>query len=100
MVSNPPLATLCVTSGMYEFVEAGPHHLGDSLKRFVEEVLARRDKEFELAAKENRSPGQYWLDIECPKVPFHLMLLACVYGRSESDCIRYHGGNSRSPLRV
>jgi endoribonuclease Dicer len=59
---------MCISSGIYRFVDAGAHRLGDALQRFASAVTAKHEEEHRIAKRESRSPGQYWLDIDCPKV--------------------------------
>ncbi|KAI6110462.1 hypothetical protein EV401DRAFT_1869432 [Pisolithus croceorrhizus] len=67
MVSNSALAALCVSSGLYEHLHYDSHSLARSFEAYVNKVEARRLQETKLAAQNERSPGQYWLDIESPK---------------------------------
>ncbi|KAI6105665.1 hypothetical protein F5141DRAFT_1189462 [Pisolithus sp. B1] len=67
MVSNSALAALCVSSGLYEHLHYDSHSLARSFEAYVKKVEARRLQETRLAAQNERSPGQYWLDIESPK---------------------------------
>lgn len=67
MVSNSALAALCVSSGLYRHLHYDSHSLARSFEAYVKKVEAWRLEETKIAAQNDRSPGQYWLDIESPK---------------------------------
>ena len=68
MVSNSALAAVSVWSGLHEYLlfESSPLEYG--IRSYVNELKVKKEKEYELAIQEGRSPGQYWLDLEPPKV--------------------------------
>ena len=68
MVSNSALAAVSVWSGLHEYLlfESSPLEYG--IRSYVNELKDKKEKEYELATQEGRSPGQYWLEIEPPKV--------------------------------
>lgn len=68
MVSNSALAAVCVWSGLQEHILFESFVLEDGIKSYVNELKIKQTKEHELAAKEDRPPGQYWLELEPPKV--------------------------------
>jgi len=68
MVSNSALAAVCVWSGLNEFLLFESSQLSTSIQEYAIELKDRQEKEYVLAEKEGRSAGQYWLDIEPPKV--------------------------------
>ena len=71
MVSNSALAAVCVWSGLQEHLLFESYILAGSIQAYADELKAKQVKEYELAEKEDRSPGQYWLEIEPPKVNQH-----------------------------
>jgi hypothetical protein len=68
MVSNSALAAVCVWSGLQEYLLFESSQLSSSIQSYADELKERQEKEYELAKEEARSPGQYWLDTEPPKV--------------------------------
>ena len=68
MVSNSALAAVCVWSGLQQYLLFESNQLSNSIQSYANELKERQDKEYALAAEEGRSPGQYWLDTEPPKV--------------------------------
>jgi len=68
MVSNSALAAVCVWSGLQEYLLFESSQLSSSIQNYANELKERQEKEYELAMEEGRSPGQYWLDMEPPKV--------------------------------
>lgn len=43
-----------------------------SINEYIPEVEEKQRAEYAAAEEEGRIPGQYWLDVEPPKVTFHL----------------------------
>ena len=70
MVSNRALAAFCVHAGLHRHLVLASDQLANAIAKYVEALEARRSREYELATRENRLPGQYWLDLpmEPPKV--------------------------------
>ena len=68
MVSNSALAALCVHSGLSECLIYESSHLKTEISSYKEKLNEARMKENEIAAQESRIMGQYWVDIEPPKV--------------------------------
>ena len=68
MVSNSALAAVCVWSGLQQHLLFESHHLADSIQAYADKLKASQNKEYALATQEHRSPGQFWLEIEPPKV--------------------------------
>jgi endoribonuclease Dicer len=68
MVSNSALAAVSVSSGLHEYLLFESSQLEYGIRSYVTELKAKKDKEYELAKQEGRSPGQYWLEIEPPMV--------------------------------
>jgi endoribonuclease Dicer len=68
MVSNSTLAALCIWSGLQEHLMFESYHLGNSIQAYADQLKAKQAEEHELATRDNRAPGQYWLEIDPPKV--------------------------------
>jgi endoribonuclease Dicer len=68
MVSNSALAAVCVWSGLHEHLLYESYSLAASIQEYVTTLKAKQDEEYRAAEKEGRSPGQYWLELEPPKV--------------------------------
>lgn len=68
MVSNHALAALCVHLGLHEHIQYTQNQIGNTIKTYIARLRALQKTEYDLAKVEQRSPGQYWLDIEPPKV--------------------------------
>lgn len=68
MVSNAALAAVSVWSGLHEFLLFESSQLEESIKGYVNELKEKKQEEYAVAAQEERTPGQYWLEIEPPKV--------------------------------
>lgn len=77
MVSNSALAAICVLSGLYRHLHYDSYPLGSSFETYLKWLELRRVQETESATREGKSPGQYWLDIEPPKVWFLFTRLRC-----------------------
>ena len=72
MVSNSALAAVCVWSGLHEFLLFESSQLSTSIQTYAIELKDKQEQEYVLAEQEGRSAGQYWLDIEPPKVHTNL----------------------------
>ena len=68
MVSNSALAAVCVWSGLHEFLLFESSQLSTSIQGYAIELKDKQEQEYALAEQEGRSAGQYWHDIEPPKV--------------------------------
>jgi endoribonuclease Dicer len=68
MVSNSALAAVCVSSRLREHLHFESYQLAGSIEVYANELKTRQQKEYLAAEGEGRSPGQYWLGIEPPKV--------------------------------
>lgn len=68
MVSNSALAAICVWSGLHEHLLYESYPLAASIQEYVTTLKAKQNEEYQAAEREGRSPGQYWLEIEPPKV--------------------------------
>ncbi|EJD00954.1 ribonuclease III [Fomitiporia mediterranea MF3/22] len=67
MVSNAALAAVCVWSGLHEHLLFESSALEKSIQSYAVELEQRQLAEHEQAAREDRQPGQYWVDVEPPK---------------------------------
>jgi endoribonuclease Dicer len=67
MVSNSALAAVCISSGLYNHLLLATR-LTSSVTDYMEKLKVKQTEEYELARLEKRSPGQYWQEIEPPKV--------------------------------
>ncbi|KAJ7937137.1 ribonuclease III [Mycena leptocephala] len=67
MVSNSALAAVCISSGLYNHLLLATR-LTSSVTDYMEKLKIKQTEEYELARLEKRSPGQYWQEIEPPKV--------------------------------
>ena len=68
MVSNATLATICVLTGLYEHLQFASSDLANQITLYVAKIRALCDEELSTAAKEQRLPRQFWVEIEPPKV--------------------------------
>ncbi|KAG1753945.1 uncharacterized protein EDB91DRAFT_1287021 [Suillus paluster] len=68
MVSNSALAAICVRTGLHEYLLYESYALGNSIQSYVEQLEARHQEEYQRAARDGRPPGQYWLNMEPPKI--------------------------------
>ncbi|KAJ7179238.1 hypothetical protein C8R46DRAFT_1073070 [Mycena filopes] len=67
MVSNSALAAVCISSGLHNhFLQAT--RLTGAVTDYMERLQVKQAEEYELARVEKRPPGQYWQEIEPPKV--------------------------------
>lgn len=78
MVSNAALGAVCVWSGLDQHLLFESLQLEGSIHEYKSDLKSRQDEEYQLAKQEGRSPGQYWLGVEPPKVRFlgHVILYA------------------------
>ncbi|KAF9469115.1 hypothetical protein BDZ94DRAFT_1208489 [Collybia nuda] len=67
MVSNSALAAICVWSGLHEHLLYESYILATSIQEYVTAIKTKQDEEYRAAEREDRPPGQYWLEIEPPK---------------------------------
>nr|GAT54023.1 predicted protein [Mycena chlorophos] len=66
MVSNRTLAAICIETGLYEHVMLAPA-LYSSVRLYAQALEKARSDEFGSVA-EGRPTGQYWQEIDAPKV--------------------------------
>ncbi|KAL7282086.1 hypothetical protein ACG7TL_003555 [Trametes sanguinea] len=64
MVSNRALAAFCVHAGLHRYLVIASDQLRDTIARYVDALGELRQKEYDAATRENRLPGQYWLDLQ------------------------------------
>lgn len=75
MVSNSALAAVCVWSGLHHYLLFESPYLEGSIRAYANELEAKQQAEYVQATKEGRPPGQYWLDIEPPKVVMYIFCM-------------------------
>jgi len=68
MVSNSVLAAISVHYGLHQFLKIESESVKKAIDQYIPEVEERQRAEYASAQKEGRPCGQYWLDIEPPKV--------------------------------
>lgn len=99
MVSNLVLAALCVHLGLDVHIQHVKDPIPASVKSYRTRLRALQDSEYKLAEKEQRSPGQYWLEAEPPKVgdQCRTFINKLMLG---SGAFRYHGIDCWSTLHL
>ncbi|KAG1874526.1 hypothetical protein DFJ58DRAFT_315470 [Suillus subalutaceus] len=68
MVSNSALAAVCVRTGLHAYLLYESYALGNSIQSYAEQLETKRQEEHHKAVRDGRPPGQYWLDMEPPKI--------------------------------
>ena len=68
MVSNSALAAVCVWAGLHEHLLFESVTLADNIRHYANVLRSHQRVEYTLATQEGRPPGQYWVDVEPPKV--------------------------------
>lgn len=68
MVSNRALAALCVCSGLHQHLLFQSAELALNISSYEKEVKRKQSEEYAAAQQEGRAPGQFWFDIDPPKV--------------------------------
>ncbi|KAG8960065.1 hypothetical protein FRC03_007110 [Tulasnella sp. 419] len=68
MVSNTTLAAICMQIKLYQHLQFDSMVLGSQIEQYRTKLEEHQHREYTDAAAEGRQPGQYWLDIEPPKV--------------------------------
>jgi endoribonuclease Dicer len=68
MVSNQALGAICVDVGLHEHLMFESFDLASKIRAYTENLMRKRNAEYELAKEEGRAPGQYWIDVIPPKV--------------------------------
>lgn len=68
MVSNSTLAAVCVDAGLHEYLMFESLTLANAMDAYAVKIKQKQREEYALAEREGSAPGQYWLDIEGPKV--------------------------------
>lgn len=67
MVSNSALAAVCISSGLHNHLLLATR-LSNSVADYIQRLQTKQTEEYEMARVEKRPPGQYWHEIEAPKV--------------------------------
>lgn len=68
MVSNSVLSAFCVEMGLYKFLDYDNKGLAGTIPEYIDKIEKARAQEEAAARAEKRLMGQYWTDIEAPKV--------------------------------
>jgi hypothetical protein len=68
MCNNRALAAVCVSSGLYKHLMHESDSLAVSIQAYASTIEVKRKGEERLSATQGRSRGQYWLQVEAPKV--------------------------------
>lgn len=68
MVTNFALAAICVETGLYKHMIFESSTLGEEIEEYAVQIQRAQALEYKIADNEDRPPGQYWVDIEPPKV--------------------------------
>lgn len=68
MVSNKTIAAICALSGLHVYIQCGSRELIGNIDAHAAKISELKKAEDALAKQEGRSPGQFWLDVETPKV--------------------------------
>ncbi|GJJ07506.1 hypothetical protein Clacol_001708 [Clathrus columnatus] len=68
MVSNSTLAAVCVYSEFHEYLIFESQAIASSINQYSDALRNAQRADEARAKLEGRMPGQYWLDIEPPKV--------------------------------
>lgn len=68
MVSNSVLAAVSVHHGLHKFLMIESESVKNAIDKYVPELEENQREEYALAEKEGRMPGQYWLEVDPPKV--------------------------------
>lgn len=72
MVANSTLAAVCVYSGFHEYLIFESQAIANSITQYSEALRIAERADETRAKFEGSMPGQYWLDIEQPKVSLDL----------------------------
>ncbi|KAI0303226.1 hypothetical protein BC826DRAFT_984082 [Russula brevipes] len=67
MVSNQTLGAICIEAGLHEHLMFESFELANKIRAYAESLRQKRDAEYELAKKEDRPLGQYWIEMTPPK---------------------------------
>ena len=67
-MSNVTLAAVCVSAGLHEYLHYESAALAASIRAYAVDLTGNPEAEIRKAAEEHRPPGQYWIEIEPPKV--------------------------------
>ena len=67
MVSNAALAAVCVWAGLHDYLLFESAALEENIQTYADELAEKQREEYAQAAREDRQPGQYWVEVEPPK---------------------------------
>ena len=68
MVTNSTLATICVLTGLHDYVQHSSPDLSRNIAMYAETIRRIRDEEDKQSKAEGRVPIQFWAEVEAPKV--------------------------------
>ncbi|KAL7411089.1 hypothetical protein BDY24DRAFT_397668 [Mrakia frigida] len=68
MINNHTAASFCVHLGLNEFAVFDNTLVQRAITEYVPRIKRAKEKEEELAKSEGRDPGQYWAEIDPPKL--------------------------------
>lgn len=68
MVSNSALAAVCVLTGLHQHLLFESTSLAHDVREYASLLQRAQAQEIALAGKEGRPVGQYWHNVESPKV--------------------------------
>ncbi|ESK97663.1 rnase3 domain protein, partial [Moniliophthora roreri MCA 2997] len=68
MVSNSALAAVSVSSGLHQYLLLESAQLEGNIQSYITTIQQKESEERANAIKEHRPIGQYWHDIEAPKI--------------------------------
>lgn len=68
MVSNSVLAAVSVEAGLHRYLRIESDHVKRVTDIYIPELVEKQRAEYQEAEDEGRPYGQYWLEVEPPKV--------------------------------
>jgi endoribonuclease Dicer len=80
MTANTTLAAICIESGLYRHMHAGPPTTTSAVAGYAARLDVARRQEQARLAQEGQRPGQFWVNLDEPKVlilfdPFTIPLI-------------------------
>jgi len=68
MVSNSVLAAVSVEAGLHRYLRIESESVKKAIDIYIPELVEKQRAEYQEAENEGRPYGQYWLEVEPPKV--------------------------------
>lgn len=68
MVSNTTIAAICALSGLHVYIQCASRDFIAIIDAYAVKISELEKAELALAKREGRSPTQFWLEVEAPKV--------------------------------